>query len=88
MTRVALDLLGGDRAPEQVVDGALLVADEQPAVDVVLVGAENREHLAGAIATEGRDNLAGDGVPELQIGLAEPGRIPGVVPRAGEGRLL
>ncbi len=38
MTRVALDLLGGDRAPEQVVDGALLAADEQPDVDVVLVG--------------------------------------------------
>ena len=38
MTRVALDLLGGDRAPEQVVDGALLVADTQPDVDVVLVG--------------------------------------------------
>ncbi|MCU1693140.1 MAG: phosphate:acyl-(acyl carrier protein) acyltransferase [Frankiales bacterium] len=38
MTRVALDLLGGDRAPEQVVDGALLAADELPGVDVVLVG--------------------------------------------------
>ncbi|MCW2665529.1 MAG: phosphate:acyl-(acyl carrier protein) acyltransferase [Frankiales bacterium] len=34
MTRVALDLLGGDRAPEQVVDGALLSADEQGGVDV------------------------------------------------------
>ncbi len=38
MTRVALDLLGGDRAPEQVVDGALIAADEQSGVDVVLVG--------------------------------------------------
>ncbi len=38
MTRVALDLLGGDRAPEQVVDGALLAVSEQPGVDVVLVG--------------------------------------------------
>ena len=28
--RVALDLLGGDRAPEAVVDGALLAAAEQP----------------------------------------------------------
>ena len=36
--RVALDLLGGDRAPDSVVDGALLAADEQPGVDVVLVG--------------------------------------------------
>jgi glycerol-3-phosphate acyltransferase PlsX len=38
MTRVALDLLGGDRAPEQVVDGALLALSEQPDVDIVLVG--------------------------------------------------
>lgn len=36
--RVALDLLGGDRAPESVVDGALLAADEQPGTQVVLVG--------------------------------------------------
>ena len=38
MTRVALDLLGGDHAPESVVDGALLVAERSPAVEVVLVG--------------------------------------------------
>jgi phosphate acyltransferase len=38
VTRVALDLLGGDDAPASVVDGALLVLDEQPGVDVVLVG--------------------------------------------------
>lgn len=36
--RVALDLLGGDEAPEAVVDGALLASDEQPGTDVVLVG--------------------------------------------------
>src|SRR6476469_8995830 len=38
MTRVALDLMGGDHAPEALVDGALLVADELPDVQVVLVG--------------------------------------------------
>jgi glycerol-3-phosphate acyltransferase PlsX len=38
VTRVALDLLGGDDAPECVVDGALLVVDETPDLDVVLVG--------------------------------------------------
>jgi glycerol-3-phosphate acyltransferase PlsX len=38
MTRVALDLMGGDRAPASVVDGALLVAEEAPGVEVVLVG--------------------------------------------------
>ena len=38
MTRVALDLMGGDDAPDSVVDGALLVAEETPEVELVLVG--------------------------------------------------
>src|SRR4051812_30918138 len=38
MTRVALDLMGGDHAPDALVDGALLVADELDDVQVVLVG--------------------------------------------------
>ena len=38
MTRVALDLLGGDHAPTAVVEGALVVADELPGVEVILVG--------------------------------------------------
>jgi glycerol-3-phosphate acyltransferase PlsX len=38
VTRVALDLLGGDSAPEAVVDGALLAVDADPELDVVLVG--------------------------------------------------
>ncbi len=38
MTRIALDLMGGDSAPAAVVDGALLVAQETPEVEVVLVG--------------------------------------------------
>ena len=38
MVRVALDLLGGDRAPESVVDGALLALDADPDLQVTLVG--------------------------------------------------
>jgi phosphate acyltransferase len=38
VTRVALDLLGGDTAPESVVEGALLVLDERSDVSIVLVG--------------------------------------------------
>ncbi len=38
MTRVALDLMGGDHAPDAVLDGALLAADADPDLDVVLVG--------------------------------------------------
>ena len=36
--RVALDLLGGDHAPEAVIDGALLAVARDPSVEVVLVG--------------------------------------------------
>jgi phosphate acyltransferase len=36
--RVALDLLGGDAAPEQVVDGALLARAQHPDVALTLVG--------------------------------------------------
>ena len=49
MTRIALDLMGGDHAPEALVDGALLVADELPDVQVVLVGSPG---LAGALLSE------------------------------------
>ncbi len=38
MPTVALDLLGGDHAPESVVDGALLLVDREPDVEIVLVG--------------------------------------------------
>ena len=36
--RVALDLLGGDHAPEAVIDGALLAVGRDPSLEVVLVG--------------------------------------------------
>ena len=49
MTRIALDLMGGDHAPASVVDGALLVASEQPDVSVVLVGPPD---LAEGLLTE------------------------------------
>ena len=36
--RVALDLLGGDNAPDAVIDGALLAVARDPSVEVILVG--------------------------------------------------
>jgi glycerol-3-phosphate acyltransferase PlsX len=36
--RVAVDLLGGDAAPDAVIDGALLAVAEDPAIEPVLVG--------------------------------------------------
>ncbi len=56
MTRVALDLLGGDHAPESVVDGALLVTD--PEVELVLVGpVELAERLLAERGAAGRFRL-------------------------------
>ena len=56
MTRVALDLLGGDHAPESVVDGALLVTD--PEVELVLVGpVELAERLLADRGATGRFRL-------------------------------
>ncbi len=55
MTRVALDLLGGDHAPESVVDGALLAAND---VDLVLVGpVEVAERLLAERGASGRFRL-------------------------------
>ncbi len=51
--RVALDLMGGDAAPDAVLDGALLIADERPDVQVVLVGPEG----------DAADRLSARGVP-------------------------
>ncbi len=50
--RVALDLLGGDHAPDAVIDGALLAVDRDPAVEVVLVGPPDL--AAARLAARGR----------------------------------
>lgn len=46
MARIAVDAMGGDRAPEAVVEGAVLACRDL-GVDVVLVGDENR--IRGAL---------------------------------------
>lgn len=56
--RVAVDLLGGDTAPHALVDGALLVADEQPGVAVTLVGpVEQAQTLLAERGAAGRFTL-------------------------------
>ena len=49
-SRVALDAMGGDNAPGEIVKGALLALDEYPTVAITLVGREEvlREHLGGS----------------------------------------
>ena len=34
--RIALDAMGGDHAPDEIVKGALLAAAEYPSTDVIL----------------------------------------------------
>ncbi|HYH05806.1 MAG TPA: phosphate acyltransferase PlsX [Thermoanaerobaculia bacterium] len=49
--RIALDAMGGDNAPDEIVKGALLAAAEYPDVVITLVGREEvlREKLGAAI---------------------------------------
>lgn len=49
--RIALDAMGGDNAPDEIVKGALLAAAEYPDVAITLVGREEvlREKLGAAI---------------------------------------
>jgi glycerol-3-phosphate acyltransferase PlsX len=59
LVRVALDLMGGDDAPSAVVDAALLVADTQPDVEIILVGpVDVAERLLAGRGTPGRVRLA------------------------------
>ncbi len=50
LCRIAVDAMGGDHAPDEIVKGALLAAEEYPTVSILLVGREEvlREKLGGA----------------------------------------
>jgi len=50
-TRIALDAMGGDNAPDEIVKGALRALEEYPAVTILLVGREEvlREKLGNSI---------------------------------------
>lgn len=65
--RIALDLMGGDDAPAAVVDGALLVAEEQPDVRLLLVGPSDvaAAALAARDATERFEVVAASEVIEM-----------------------
>ena len=47
--RIALDAMGGDHAPDEILKGALLAIEEYPAVQIILVGREEviRAKLGG-----------------------------------------
>src|SRR5215217_3157459 len=50
-TRIALDAMGGDHAPVEIVKGALLAVEEYPDLEIVLVGREEvlRETLGASV---------------------------------------
>jgi len=54
--RIALDAMGGDRAPEEIVKGALLALEEYPEAEILLVG-----------RTEAIEPLLGDHRDRVQI---------------------
>jgi glycerol-3-phosphate acyltransferase PlsX len=49
--RIAVDAMGGDHAPDEIVKGALLAAAEYPGVEILLVGREEvlRDLLGSAV---------------------------------------
>ena len=49
--RIALDAMGGDQAPDEIVRGALLALEEYPEIEIILVGREEvlRGKLGAAI---------------------------------------
>ena len=51
MIRIALDAMGGDHAPDEIVKGAVLAVEEYPAVEILLVGQEEvlRKKLGGSV---------------------------------------
>ena len=64
--RVAVDAMGGDHAPEEVVLGALDHAAEHPDVDVILVG--DRDRIAA---------IAGDRLAAANVSSSTPPRSSG-----------
>jgi glycerol-3-phosphate acyltransferase PlsX len=50
--RIAVDAMGGDHGPEEIVPGALAYASEHPGDDIILVGKTDRIQAVGGTALE------------------------------------
>ena len=52
VSRVAVDAMGGDHAPREIILGVLEALERDAALEVFLVGRESamREHLVGGVA--------------------------------------
>lgn len=67
--RVALDLLGGDHAPEAVLDGALLACGRRPDLAITLVGPP--EQAAAMLDARGRSGALTVAAAHEVVGMAE-----------------
>ena len=59
MVRIAIDAMGGDNAPKEIVQGVVLAAKEMPTVEFQLYGDEAKsERMLGGIPSKySRDSL-------------------------------
>ncbi len=60
--RIAIDAMGGDHAPEEIVAGALLATNEHPEASLILFGDEAR--VRGLLRGPGADRIAVVHAPE------------------------
>jgi phosphate acyltransferase len=70
--RIAVDLLGGDHAPDVVVDGALRACRADPHLELILVGpADAADGVRAALADADRARIAAHTV-DGAVGMADP----------------
>ena len=48
--KIAIDAMGGDHAPKEIIDGALLALKEDPSLELVLVGSEGNGYCQKALS--------------------------------------
>lgn len=61
--RIAVDAMGGDHAPEEIIKGSLLAAEANPKVQLILVGQEER--LRSILANSSLRNVSIHGASEV-----------------------
>src|SRR2546428_12117551 len=72
--RIALDAMGGDHAPHEIVKGAILAAFQYP-VEVILVGQEERVRRELEAAGSQPRNIEGVGAREV-VGMEDTALAP------------
>ncbi|MCF6149563.1 MAG: phosphate acyltransferase PlsX [Candidatus Kuenenia sp.] len=69
--RIAVDAMGGDKAPQEIVKGSVLAAQQVPDAEIILVGDENRiKHELNLIRTTPK-NITIRHAPQI-VGMDDP----------------